>query len=380
MQRSEFIRTWREFLHLSPKDIAANAGISEEKLVAIESGDSAGVDELESIARVLGLRGEQLYDDDIPHSAGSEVLRVLFKSAEGLQPPPVSTLAMLEAARAALDLLELHEALRVPKPEVPSLAQLKRVPDEPLHKLGKRQAVAVRNQLDLGRKPIESMRDLLVLRLRIPVLAANLGVHGPDAFSVFAPGRRIAIVLNVDGKHENLLVRRFTLAHELGHVCNDRPTQGGKGMACLTDSQHQIEVETRANAFAIHLMLPADVEKRKSELLEPIEFRRAMEQWGIHYSALRLYLKNLLGFSEERMVRECPRVDTNAPLHIRDAEELEAERSPLKTVPLPRRGELSRLVLQEHAAGRMSKGRTRELLRLDASTELDVLVRSAGLA
>lgn len=379
MRRSEFIRSWRESLHLSVKDVAGPAGLLEPRLAAIESGTEAGVDELESIARVLGLRGEQLFDEDIPASAGSDVLRLLFKTAEGLQPPQSSKLAMLDAARAALDLLELHEALEEPRPQVPTLDKSKRIPDEPLYKLGRRQALAVRQQLALGKHRIDSLRDLLVLRLRIPVLAAHLGVHGPDAFSVFAPGRRMAVVLNVDGKHENHLVRRFTLAHELGHLIGDRPTQSGRGIACLIDSQKQIDIEVRANAFAVNLLLTSDVERKKNELLEPVVFRGVMEHWGIHYSALRLYVKNLLGLTDEKMARVCPKVDTGAPLSIRDAEELEAERSPLKAIPLPRRGELSRLVLQEHVAGRMSAGRARELLRLDATSDLRELVRTAGL-
>jgi Zn-dependent peptidase ImmA (M78 family) len=377
--RGEFIRTWREALHLTVRDVATAGRLDESSVCAIEAGGQVSVDELEAIARTLGLSGDQLYDDQVSPSAGSEVLRVLFKSAEGLQPPPGSTLAMLDAARAALDLLDLHEALKLPKPVEISLAQLKRVPKEPLHQLGHRQARAVRANLGLGRKPIASMRDLIVETLRVPVLAAQLGEHGPDAFSVFGPRKRIAIVLNVDGKHRNLLVRRFTLAHELGHVVGDRPTNGMNGLACLVDSQRELDLEIRANAFAVHLLLPTGVENRKTELLQPAEFRAAMEHWGIHFSALRLFLKNLLGFSEEQMVEAGPRVETNAPLRIRDAEELEEERSPLNEVPLPRRGALSRLVLQEFGAGRLGRGRVRELLRIDATVDLDGLVRAANV-
>jgi Zn-dependent peptidase ImmA (M78 family) len=146
-------------------------------------------------------------------------------------------------------------------------------------------------------------------------------------------------------------------------------------MACLIDSQQQIDMETRANAFAIKLLLTADVDRKKEKLLTPVVFREVMEVWGIHFAALRLFVKNLLMHSDEKMAKVVPSVETNAPLHIRDAEELEAERSPLAVVPLPRRGELVRLVLQEFSEGRLSTGRARELLRVDATVELGELAR-----
>ena len=105
-----------------------------------------------------------------------------------------------------------------------------------------------------------------------------------------------------------------------------------------------------------------------------------MEKWGIHFSALRLFTKNLLGLTDEEIARKAPSMDATAPLHIRDAEEFEAERSTAHVVPLPRRGELARLVLREFAADRVSRGRARELLRVDATVDLQALAQSVGVA
>lgn len=378
MQRAAFLKSWRGKLGLSPTDVAHATGLSEHRIAQAEGGAELSLDELESLARVLGLRGEQLYDENVKPAAATDVLRVLFKSAEGLKPPPQARLALLGAARAALDLLELHDELKLPKPALPR-PDLRRVARESLHQLGRRQARAVRQHLSLHEGEIASMRDLLAVELRIPVLAGNLGVYGPDAFTLFSPSGRVAVVLNVDGKHENHLVRRFSLAHELGHVCGDRPALGGSGIACLVDSQATLDLETRANAFAINLLLPQEVEREKERLLDAAHFRATMEKWGVHFAALRLYTQKQLGLTDEQIARRCPRVDSGAPLHIREAEELEAERSALHPVPLVRRGELSRLVLEEFADGRLRAGRARELLRVDATVDLVSLLRAAGL-
>ena len=378
MVRAEFIKSLREGLLLSTKDVEGRAKLPAGALAAIEGGSrDPSIDELEAIARTLGLHGETLFEEDVASSGATDVLRLLFKSAEGLSPPPEARLQMLDAARAALDLLEFQDQLKAPPPLLPPL-QLPRVANETIVQLAGRQATKVRFTLQLGKAPVPSLRDLVTIRLRIPLIAAQLGAHGPDAFSVFAPGGRIAIVLNVDGKHQNLLVRRFTLAHEIGHVFADKPNQGGRGLACLIDSQRELDVETRANAFAIRLLLSSEVDKFKGQLLEPGTFRHVMEHWGIHFRALRLFTKNLLGLSDEAMAREAPNVDTSTPLHIRDAEELEAERSAAIAVPLPRRGELARLVLQSFSSGGITSGRVRELLRIDASVDLEELAQSVA--
>jgi Zn-dependent peptidase ImmA (M78 family)/transcriptional regulator with XRE-family HTH domain len=379
MIRNEFIQTWREELSLSIRDVATRAQLAEVVVSEIEAGNrDPSIDELESIARTLGLKGDLLLDEDVPKSAGIDVLRVLFKSAEGLTPPPGTRLQMLDAARAALDLLELHDSLGISGPSLPTLRPLTQT-KEALHKLGAGLAKEARSRLGLGKTPIPSMRDL-VTRLGIPIIAANLGQFGPDAFSVFAPGGRLAFVINVDGKHENHLVRRFSLAHELGHGFSDKPNQGGSGFACLIDSQRALDIEIKANAFAIGLLVPSDVGKLRTELLKPEVFRQTMEKWGIHFSALRLFTKNVLGLTDDETARRAPRVETTAPLRLRDAEELEAERSTASIIPLPRRGELARLVLGEVAGERMTRGRARELLRVDAGVDLDALARSVGVA
>src|SRR4051812_28499805 len=103
MKRGEFIANWRKDLAIPLRDAAEQAGLAEETLVAIEGGSyEPSIDQLESISRTLGLRAEQLYADTIKPAAAPDALRVLFKSAELLQPPASARLAMVDAARSAL--------------------------------------------------------------------------------------------------------------------------------------------------------------------------------------------------------------------------------------------------------------------------------------
>ena len=376
MERHTFLKSWREAFGLSPARVAARAGLSVDELEGIESGAvDPSVDELEHLGRALGLRPEALYEAEVPATAGPDSIRLLLKSTEAFRPGEELRLRMLDAARAAVDLLDLQAELHLERSRIDRFqtSPLTAVAGEPLHSVGERLARQVRQELHLT-GPIRSIRNLVGEQLGVPLVAADLTPHGPDAFTLYAPARRAAIVVNVAGKNQNKLVARFSIAHELCHLLFDRPAAGSLGIACHTDPRHALEGETRANAFAMRLLLPErELQKLDAAIFQPDVFREVMEHWGVHYSALRLYVEKLRGLSAEEAERDLPAVDTTCPLLLRDAEELPAERETALPVPWPRRGVLLALALDAHRRGQINRSRLRELLHLDATESIEQL-------
>ena len=342
------------------------------------------MDQLEALARTLGLRSDDLLDKEVSAAPqiGGDPIRLMLKSAEVFHPSAEVRFRMVEAARSALDLLELRDELGLPRAGFERFTTRPLTGKQPVHEQGAGLASDVRRKLGLT-GPIASTRDLVSVTLGIPIIAADLTRQGPDAFSVYAPGKKAAMVLNLSEKNLNALVRRFSLAHELCHTLFDRPSAGPLGIACWQDSAIKLETEIRANAFAIRLLLPERIVRRAGKgVLNAMEFRRLMETYGVHYSALELYVKNLLQLGDEQARESIPRVDTTAPLFMRNAEELAAEREgeALPAIPLSRRGELTSLAARALVEERISRSRFRELLRLPADKPVEAVAEFLGIS
>ncbi len=362
MERGEFLRSWRADTGFSAEKVAQLAQLPPSTVERIESGTyEPTFEELDALAGVLGLRAEEIYGDQVSESAPREGIRLLMKSAVAYQPSTIVRLRMLEAAAAARDLLDLQAEVH------PRGGGFEKFSSRPLvasaeapFKLGDDLAREVRQKLAI-QGPIVSLRDLAQETLGIPIIAAELSSNGPDAFSVYAPGRRAAIILNLQGKNTHGLVRRFSIAHEVGHVLFDRPGLGAFGVACRVDPGRGLDIESRANAFAMRLLLPsAQIKNLGTEILQPAIFREVMEKWGVHFSALRLYVEKALSLSREEAQHAIPEIDRSCPTRWSEAEELPEERRGLKQVPIHRRGALARLVLELVRKDQISHARARE--------------------
>lgn len=379
MKRHEYIRAWREETGIPLGVVARAAGLEERVLQAIEVGAAPlSIDQLESLARVLGFRADDLLEEEVPQLGPPllDPLRCMLKSAEDFQPTSEVRLRMLDAGRAALDLLDFRAELSVPAPEILSklhprpLASRK---NEPAFVAGADLAKELRRLLGIS-GPIPSVRDLLSDDFAIPIVAANLSQFGPDAFTVYRPDRRAAMVLNLDGKNTNALVRRFALLHELCHALFDRPAQGPFGVACRVSPDLHHETEQRANAFAIRFLFPeADLTAVGEAIFTRKTFRAEMEKWGVSAQALALHVKNTfrLGNEDARSRIPSSSVEPAPPSWVREAEELPAEQEDRWGIPMSRRGALAREVAHALVAGKIGRSRARALLRIDALADLD---------
>lgn len=381
MERGEFLRSWRADAGFSVEKVALRASLSPLTVEGIEAGThEPSFEDLDALAGVLGLRAEEIYDDQVAESAPREGVRLLMKSAIAYRPSEEVRLRMLEAAAAARDLLDLQAELR---PKGGGFEKFTSRPltasSEPPFKLGDDLARETRQKLAI-KGPIPSMRDLAQETLGIPIVAAELSSSGPDAFSFYAPGRRAAIILNRQGKNTHPLVRRFSIAHELGHVLFDRPGMGAFGVYCQVDPKRGLDIEARANAFAMRLLLPhAQITQLGVDILRPSNFREVMETWGVHFSALQLYVEKVLNLSREEAQSRIPEVDRSSPNRWSEAEELVEERRGLERVPMPRRGALARLVLAAVRQNQISHARARELLGVDGAVSIEELAAEADV-
>lgn len=386
VSRAAFIKQWREHdLGLSLRFVADRAGLTEAELKEIEEGKREPfIDELSSLARVLGLHLDHLLPAEV-RGKGVEPIRLLLKSSETFRPPEQSKAIMADSARAALDLLELCNARsRHNGAAKVAPAPLPKNTSVPEFKSGADLARALRKAFGV-RGPIESMHDFVSQTLGIPVLGARLGEYGPDAFTVYSPGRRAAIVLNITPgtKNTHALARRFTLAHELGHALFDRPTNGSAlGIACRVSSDRNLGAEARANAFAMRFILPErEVQKLGDAVLKPATFRKLMTEWGVNFAALKLYLTKLRDWTDNHANEVVPDVDVSSPARWVESEALPCEQTPELPVSLElhRREPLMREAFLAFDRGDLGLGELRELLGVDSAVTPSHVAAALGL-
>lgn len=170
----------------------------------------------------------------------------------------------------------------------------------PTHALGYELAAKTRDILNIAADaPIENLRRLIENVLRIPLVETNLGQVLAGATIANGPHR--GIVVNIEGRNENVWVRRMTLAHELGHLLWD-PVERLESL--MVDRYDEIEgesrriqdpVEIRANAFAIAFLAPPEEVYRIVRGHNDIGAAIGVisEKFGISITASRAHVSNV---------------------------------------------------------------------------------------
>ena len=224
----------------------------------------------------------------------------------------------------------------------------------PAYIVGYELAEHARQRLNLGDRPIASMRDLVEKTFGIPVIQARLPerIAGATiAVSDDQHGEVRGIVLNTDGANSNVWVRRATLAHELGHLLFD-PIQHLEHVRVDTYQANEVDpqvtatdyVEQRANAFAIAFLAPLDAVRNvvmAGRRTDPV--REVMETFGISHTAARYHVRNscygLYELPDDRTLDAVPSDEQRA------AEDSTLDYFPIPTTPDIRRGRFSEVVI-----------------------------------
>ncbi|PRP90420.1 hypothetical protein ENSA5_65120 [Enhygromyxa salina] len=375
----ENLRDLRESLyHHSLTFVSRHASIPVERLARIEAGEPASLDELERLAELYGLDAEQLEEEPVVLASGDSI-RALPNLDEFRELGELARSRVIQAARAARDLIRLEN---LQNPDGPSRAQrfLHEAPrlrkptrGAAAHRQGAQLAQSLRRELELGSDPIPSMRGLVARHFpTIAVLYADLTLGGPAGLAFADNHRGPAIVLNTRGKNENPTVRRFSLAHELCHILFDWNRM--EPIARISGYLHEsrLEEERRANAFAIRLLCPETVvHGLEVGALDALGRAREVAEYGIPYSAIRIYLENEAATELPlRPPSDVQRLSVDARWMAAEQDESLAD-FPLDKVPSERRTQVARLAALLYSEGKLPRDAFAEYLGVTPAQELE---------
>ncbi|MBF0162772.1 MAG: ImmA/IrrE family metallo-endopeptidase [Magnetococcales bacterium] len=335
---------------LSLSTIADDAGLSLARVQGIHGGAPCDDREIWALAKTLRLADGSAFAEDAQWY--DEPVRMLTRRAEFQQLSQESCLRVYQLSQTARSLeflrqrqamgstwgrfLEARDAL-----QLPSLG-MERTPWQQ----GERLAKALRKALGLRDDPIASMRDLVMDRFPgLTLLYGTLGQDGPEALLFADNSRGVTIALNLDVAKNGLsVVRRFNLAHELCHALVDVGRQ--RPLAHMTrhlDEAH-LEIEQRANAFAVRFLCPPSVLREYLERLkEPrVVAKQLVLDYGLPYTAVRNYLRHtsdcLLPFQPD------------LPAHLDRWDHAESvpgmENFPVQRVPMEYRTDMARVATE----------------------------------
>ena len=354
------LRRQREALGLDYGAVSCRTKVRVEDLKRIEEGtaDDVSIAAIERIAFIIGLDEAQLsFRSDVAGGAIAGKLKTMQISSPGtglstLTAKSVATLA--EAASVIRTQSQLQESLGL-LGDAGAFSPVDNygTPATPAWKIGYQLARGTREKLRMGVNPVPSMREFVEYRMGIPVVQAELpqSIAGaiiavPDSD---AESRR-GIVLNTTGNNRNPLVRRATLAHELGHLLFDSDrrleTVRVDAYAGLEGNPEQIGsvdyVEQRANAFAISLLAPAEAVRTLVQvpLSEHVVAVTAM-RFGISVTAAQFHIKNAYSMEYPISVQSKLPIDES---RWRAVEDYSLDYFPINDTPSVRRGRFSGLV------------------------------------
>jgi len=350
------------------------SGIPRERLWAIESGASPTVAEIESLATLYGLDSDRLCDEPIVLEEG-DAIEVLTCSDEFQELGDSVRARIVAAASAARDIRMLMALEGADVPSRSEWVQL-RSPDPlmPPHRQGAELASGLRETMGVGSDPIPSVRDLVGSALPGAVLLyASLGTTGPAGITFADAVRPPTIVLNLDGKNRNPAVRRFSLAHEVLHLLLDWERAQPLAIVSGFFSESALDRERRANAFAVRLLCPESV-LHAFRCENPVAAAKALLNYGLHYGAARLYLRNELGVELPRT----PPVELSAlgtQAWLERAEEPEGLAGfPVDDVPPERKTSVAMLAARCHSSGRLARDAFAELLGVTPAHDLEAVL------
>ncbi len=242
------LRQAREARHLTQDDVARHLEVSRPTVAQMELGNRAVTGlELSHLGYLFGVDPGQLLAD--APGPDDDVVVGLFRSHPELARDADMQAALRECLALARELTRLEHLLGIDRDQATLAAYPLPRPHNRWDAIqqGERVAAEERRRLELGIAPLPDVSELLEVQ---GVRTARIDL--PDDVSgltLMAPDLGFFVVAN---RAHPTLRRRFSCAHEYGHVLVDREA---RSLVSLGRDRDQL-VEVRANAFAAAFLMP----------------------------------------------------------------------------------------------------------------------------
>ena len=298
----------REELGISREILARSVGVREHDVLGAEAASShVPIRTLQKLAFGLGMDERLLSfrSDCGADPALAERLRVLqgYGSGVSVRISQEDAVSLAEAASVTRVHARLDNWLGSPRPSavVSSSEDFGNEsgpePGPSARQVGYRMAADLRERLELGGRPVESMRDLLADRLGVKVVWAELSsaVVGATFTCADHEGYQVrGVALNSGGGNEDVWTRRVTLARELGHALFD-PDDRLRNVLVHgllpeepADAVSVDPVDQRADSFALAFLAPQDeVQRIAPQPVNGFKVGRVMQHFGMCEAAAR---------------------------------------------------------------------------------------------
>ncbi len=356
-----------------------HTGIPLERLKSIEDGDAPDVSEIEALATVYGIPSDILSEEPIRFSHINGV-HLLARRNEFQEWNEHIRYRIVQISNTARDIANLRALVGEPDaagpideglPAIPQLRQ-QNLPWEQ----GRDLAHTFRAYFSLGEAPIHSIRDLVQGFSAVSLLYSKMGEYGPAGLTFADTQRSAVLALNLDGKNTNPTTRRVSLAHELCHLWVDWPRPEPLATISGYPSPRQLEVEKRANSFAIRLLCPEAVINRHLDKSKDGEKTAEflIREFGLPYSAAQNYLHHTCHVTIPlRPAPQLRHVGIDQYWERHEAPE-GLSSFPLQEVPMERRTVVARYAAYLYGEGRIKRDHFAELLGVPPTKKLEAVL------
>lgn len=344
----------REELNLTVDQLASNSKLEASAILNAETpGKISRIRVLEQIAQKLALDERLL--GSVVASGGDNKLGVRLRelaSADVSQFSPSVVMELAESAWIISRQIDLRKVLGIPQHNLVTATQKDGNYNYPSWQYGYTLAERTRNKLGIyDDSPINSLRDIIENKFGIPLI--QISINPKFAGATISNQSDRGIVVNECGLNGNVLVRRMTMCHELGHLLWDPDTNLNKLAVdeydALDDWQmltRRDPVEIRANAFAVAFLAPpAAVRNIIAQEKDPQgALARVVNEYGISPTAAKHHICNVTQTSPSSIS-----LTAKLPPPLKDwttQENLTIDYIPIETTPISRRGRFVSLVAQ----------------------------------
>lgn len=242
------LKVAREACQMTQEQVAVVLGLSRPSITQIEAGNrSVSSIELSQLAFAFGRELREFLSDSFDEE---DALSALFRAEASVEDRPEVAQSLRGCIALGRELANLQHLLDVDRDlAVPSYPLLPPKDKWEAVTQGNRIADEERRRLCLGSSPIPDLLNLLEAQ---GVITEEVDL--PEEISGITIFDRQIGSLVVANRSQHIWRRRFSLAHEYGHVLMDRAS---RAMVSRT-SERQIFSEVRANTFAASFLLPEE--------------------------------------------------------------------------------------------------------------------------